>query len=65
VVRVIAVLSQQPEQLLVPIRVVRDALTGQQGTSLIHQGDVVVILRPINPAERRHLEGSFLDPLSP
>ena len=60
VFRVIALLSEQPEQLLIAIPIVRDALTGQQGASLINEGDVVVILRPIDPAEHRHAERSFL-----
>jgi hypothetical protein len=51
------VLGEQGQQLREPGRVVADPAAGQQLAVAVHQGDVVVIFGPVDPAEHIH---SFL-----
>jgi len=50
----VAVLGEQGQQLGEPGRVVADPAAGQQLPVPVHQGDVVVIFGPVDPAEYVH-----------
>jgi hypothetical protein len=54
------VLGEQGEQLGKPGPVVADPAAGQQLPVLVHQGDVVVIFGPVDPAVHVHDLFSFL-----
>ena len=54
VVRAVAGLGQQLQQRGEPGRVVADPALGQQRAVLVDQGDVVMVLGPVDPAEHRH-----------
>ena len=57
VLRGVAVLGEQGQQLREPGRVVADPAAGQQLPVPVRQGDVVVVFGPVDPAEHVH---SFL-----
>ncbi len=54
----VAVLGQQAQQLGQPGRVVADPAAGQQRAVPVYQGDVVVVLGPVDAAEHIHKHSS-------
>ena len=60
VIRAVAVLGEQGQQLRQPGRVVADPAAGQQLPVPVNEGDVVVIFSPVDPAVHIHDPFSFL-----
>jgi hypothetical protein len=54
----IPTLRQQVEQQAIPGGIISDPASGQHGSGLVHQGDVVVLLSPVDPTAHRHSEPS-------
>ena len=50
----VAVLGEQPEQQLIAEAVVGDAPSCQHDADVIHNGDVVMVLGPVDATQHRH-----------